>query len=281
MKIAIFPGHFLPHIGGLETHVDELSKYLCKHHKIVIFTPNTEKAPLREIRHGEVEVLRYPAFFLIPNYPFPKFWKKTFWSQLKKVSKHKPDIVMTRTRFFSNTLLGLFFAKRKRKPLIHVEHGSDFVLLSNKIKTFFAKIYDHVLGRMVFRCADEVIAISEAVHKFSSKFTNKKIPIITRGVDFELYHEKKDLLIEKRFKNKKKILFLGRLYKWKGVDKAIEAFKKLNNEDAVYIIAGDGGDKARLEKKANKNIIFLGSVSFERAIKLLNSADIYLHSASP
>ena len=280
MKIAIFPGHFLPHTGGLETHVDELSKYLSKNHEITIFTPNTEKAKEKEIIHNNVKVLRYPAFFIIPNFPFPKFWKRKFWSLLKEIKK--PSIVMTRTRFFLNSFIGLLYSKIKRKPLIHVEHGSDYVILNSKLTTFIARVYDETIGRLIFKSANEVIAISGAVKKFCEKFTKKQIPIITRGVDFEIYHSKKDSEVEKRFKNKKKVLFLGRLYKWKGVANGIEAFKKLpKNKDLVYLIVGDGEDKERLKNIADDNIVFLGRVSFERAINILNSTDIYLHSAYP
>ncbi len=286
IKLAIFPGHFLPHTGGLETHVDELVKYLSrKNYKITIFTPNTENAKSDEVIHRKVRVIRYPAFFLIPNFPFPKFWKKEFYKQYKKLKEENPEIVMTRTRFFINSFMGLLYAKFrfKKKKLLHVEHGSDYVKLESKLKSFIAKIYDWTLGWSMFLFSDKVIAISEAVLSFCKKFTRKEIPIIRRGVDFEIYNEEKDRDIERKYRGKRKILFLGRLYNWKGVANGVEAYKKLNEKDkSVYIIAGDGEDKERLKELAKgENIEFLGRVSFERAIKLLNTADIYLHSAYP
>ncbi len=289
IKLVIFPGHYLPHTGGLETHVDEFVKYLSrKDYEITIFTPNTERAKPFEKRHGNVKIIRYPAFFLIPNFALPKFWKKGFWKQYKRIGEQ--DVVMTRTRFFINSFLGFWYAKVrfKKKPLVHVEHGSDYVKVSSGLKNFIAKVYDWTLGMIVVKSANEVVAISEAVKKFLRKvfLKKRKIPIITRGVDFEIYGNEKDAEVEKRFKGKTKITFLGRLYDWKGVSQSIEAFKKLPTslkKKSVFLIVGDGEDKVRLERiaKDDENIIFVGRVPFDRAINILNSTDVYLHSAYP
>lgn len=50
-------------------------------------------------------------------------------------------------------------------------------------------------------------------------------------------------------------LIVSRLYKYKNIDIAIEAFNKLN---FPLVIMGDGPDKGRLKKLAGKNIVFLG-----------------------
>ncbi|HIP16303.1 MAG TPA: glycosyltransferase family 1 protein, partial [Methanothermococcus okinawensis] len=41
INLIIFPGYYVPHIGGLETHVDEFVKYLSeyKEFNIYIFAP--------------------------------------------------------------------------------------------------------------------------------------------------------------------------------------------------------------------------------------------------
>lgn len=293
-NIIIFPGNFLPNIGGLETHVDELVKYLSKRgHKITIFTPNTSNAKAMEVIHTNVKVIRYPAFFLISNFPFPKFWSFKFWSLTLSLYKENYDIVMTRTRFFMNSWLGFKFAKfrLKRIKLIHVEHGSSHVMLDSNIKNSFALIWDKTLGRIIINYSDSTVAISNAVLLFLKKEfrKNRKYPLITRGVDFELYNStKKDDELERKFKGKLKLTYLGRLFKWKGVEESIKAYRLLPKNvknKSVLIIAGDGEDYEKLIKTAgndyNNGIYFLGSVSFKRGINILNSTDLYLHSAYP
>lgn len=294
-NILIFPGYFLPHIGGLETHVDEFVKYLSKDEniQITIFAPNLPKTFEDERIHTKVEVIRYPAFELVSNFPVPKFWSIKFWKLFFSLYSKDVDIVMTRTRFFTNSTLGLIFAKfrLKTRKLIHVEHGSEYVKLSSKFKSFCAYCYDRTFGWAMFNMADKTVAISKAVHTFVTKefIQKEKVPVIYRGVDFSIYDStKKELDLENKFKNKTKCLFLGRLYKWKGVDQSIQAFKQLPKkvrDKTVFLIVGDGEDRSRLEELAgselNKTIFFLGSVSFSKAITILKSCNVYVHSAFP
>ena len=285
MKILIFPGNYLPNLGGLETHVDEFSKYLSKKENIevTILSPNTHNAPSQETVHEDVTVLRYPAFELVHNFPVPRFWKKQLYIHLKKLYKEDVDIVMTRTRFFYNSFLGLLFAKLRLKtlPLIHVEHGSSHVTVESKITTFIARLWDETIGRLIFNLSDVNIAISKTVHTFIQKYDTRNTPIITRGVDFQKYEVEKDPWVEKEFSDKKVFLYLGRLVQWKGVQNSIQAFNNLQTQDAVFLVVGDGEDKESLERVAGENIVFTGRVSFERAIKILKAADVYVHSAYP
>ena len=200
---------------------------------------------------------------------------------------------MTRTRFFKNSFLGLIFAKLRLNPLklIHVEHGSSYVLLESKLKTKLAYIYDRIIGKLIFKFADKIVAISEITYQFIRKEfeKNREITIIKRGVDFELYKTpKKDKIIKTQFKDRIVMTFVGRLYKWKGVSQSIKAYKSLPEnlqKKSSLIIIGSGEDLKRLEKLAgdylDKGIHFFGKVEFDRAINILHSSDIYIHSSHP
>jgi len=76
----------------------------------------------------------------------------------------------------------------------------------------------------------------------------------------------------------KKIGFLGRLHRSKGVDILIDAFVKLLKEipDAVLEIAGSGTDKPELERIAYsaiaaKSIIFKGNLPYSEVLPFLSS----------
>lgn len=294
-RLIIFPGNFLPHVGGLETHVDEFCKYLSRDRRfnITIFVPKIGNAKTIEKIHTNVKVIRYPAFELIPNFPFPKFWKPKFWSLLSGAYKRDYDLVMTRTRFFSNSLLGLIFAKCRisRIKLIHVEHGSDFVHLESKIKTKFAYVYDKVIGRLLFVFADKTIVISDAVNDFVRKnfVKSSDLPLIRRGVDFEIYDGIGiDRKLKAKFNGKIIMTFVGRLYKWKGVANSIHAYKTLPKglrDKSVLVIVGNGEDFDRLKHLCGRyfdnGIYMLGKLDFKDAISVLKTTDIYVHSAYP
>ncbi|HIQ38878.1 MAG TPA: glycosyltransferase family 1 protein, partial [Methanothermococcus okinawensis] len=137
INLIIFPGYYVPHVGGLETHVDEFVKYLSEDREfnIYIFAPNIPKYKECEVRYNNVKVYRYPAFEVIPNYPVPNILNIKFWRMFLSLYKINFHVVMTRTRFFSNTLLGFLFAKLRlsRIKIIHVEHGSAFVNVSSRL----------------------------------------------------------------------------------------------------------------------------------------------------
>lgn len=91
------------------------------------------------------------------------------------------------------------------------------------------------------------------------------------------------------FKNKKILLYVGRLIKRKGIDYLIKAFSKIKDKDAILVIAG-GGDFYHLGAKSEeyklkelvkelnleKKVIFTGSISSEETKQYYNSAYIFI-----
>ena len=290
MKIIIFPGYYLPHIGGVETHTDEFAKYLSKKgSSIYIFAPNLPQDKEFEIRHNQVKVIRYPAFELISNYPLPKFWRLKFWKLIWQVFQQNFDLAITRTRFFSNSLLGFILAKTKRIKLVHVEHGSAFVRVESKLINGFAYAYDLTVGKLIFNRADYVIAISNAVKEFVKNFTPREVPVIYRGIEIEqIQGIEPDQEIQDKFQRKIKICFVGRLYKWKGIENLIKAYQELpenTKQNVVVLIVGYGEDIERLKRLANKDlnegIYFLGKQPFHKAISTIKASDLYVHPSYP
>ncbi len=295
VRLIIFPGYYVPHIGGLETHVDEFVKYLSddENYDIYIFAPDIPKYKEFEIKYNDVKVYRYPAFEIISNYPVPNIFNIKFWKMFFNLYKMDFNIVMTRTRFFSNTFLGFFFAKfrlNRKNKLIHVEHGSAFIKVENEFTNKLSYIYDRIIGKIIFKKSDCVIAISKAVKNFIVENfikDGKDIPIIYRGLEIEYIENiNENKVIKKMFKNKLKLCFVGRLYKWKGVENTIKAFKMLPTdikEKTVLIIVGYGEDLERLKKLSgdylNNGIYFTGKKDFKDAIGIVKASDIYIHSS--
>jgi glycosyltransferase involved in cell wall biosynthesis len=288
MKILIFCPYYPPHVGGLETHSDEFNRYLSQRGSaITVFTPRIPlESPEHETLHTRVEIIRFPAFEIVSNYPLPKFWSPAFWKLFLPLFKEHYDIVISRTRFFFTSAIALFYTKLTHTKWVHIEHGSDFVKLSSRFKTGVAKTYDHLLGRLIFRCSDLNISISRAVQSFVKKFDSRPSPIIYRGMDFEyLASITPNPEFKKSHPEKILIGVVARLYKWKGIEYSIRAIQSLPKElqsQIQFIIIGDGEDFNRLQAMiASDNIIMLGNLPRTEAVGILKTFDIYIHSSLP
>jgi glycosyltransferase involved in cell wall biosynthesis len=289
MKIIIFAPYYLPHVDGLGILIDDFCEKLSLNDfEIVVFTPHLpESSPEIEKLYKNVEVIRFPAFYIVPNYPIPKFWKFCFWKKISYIFKLKNDIVISYMRFFVVTFFALIYSKTKKTKWIHIEHGSSFVILSSKFKMCVAKLCDYTLGKTVLRLSDINISASSAVRDFIKKFDSRYSPIIFNSINVEeIEKSRPNLKIKEENKGKLIISFVGRLYKWKGVGNSIEIIKSLPEEiksKIIFLIIGDGEDYDKLSKLIDEKdpAKLLGELPHNEALGILKISDIYLHSAMP
>ncbi len=286
MKLLVFSPYYPPHTGGLESHSDEFNKYLSqKGVDITVFTPRLpETGTEEEVRHTGVHILRFPAFEIIHNYPFPKFWEKHFWQLWKTLHNDQPDIVISRTRFFFTSLMAGYFAKKKKVPWVHIEHGSDFTAFNSSFKTFLGKLYDYTLGSLVLHSSKKNIANSLASAQFVKLLSGRNdCQVIYRGVEHQLIKEAAPYFALAHHHQSKTIIgFIGRLIDGKGVFDLIQAITLLKRQDIVCLIVGDGPEKERLYQSIQENhlestVFLLGSKGFSDAIGIMKIFDIFVN----
>lgn len=286
MKLLVFSPYYPPHIGGLETHSDHFNKYLSyKGVDITVFAPKLPReAEAQEVLHKNVVVLRFPALEIIPNYPFPKFWKTSFWEVLLKLYRNNYDLIISRTRFFFSSFLALMFARLKKIKHIHIEHGASTSKLNSKFKTFIAYLYDYTLGTLVLRFSNMNIANSKATADFVNKLDKKRsCDVIYRGVEIDkIIKIKPDLNIKNKYPNRLIITYIGRLIDGKGVNDLLQAIKITEDKKILCFIVGDGPQKENLKKFAkqlgiSENIIFFGHKTFKGAVGILKTSDIFIN----
>ncbi len=212
---------------------------------------------------------------IVNNYPIPAIWTKDFWKVWQTINQRNYDVVTSHTRFFASSLLP-FFASKRYKKWIHIEHGSAYVNVGNILVNWISVLYDNTAGRLIFKRCDELVVISIAGKEFVKKFTNRETKLIYRGLDFEYIDSIKSNLDTLK-DHEIKLGSLGRLYKQKNFDLAIKAFADLNPPNCTYYIAGAGPEYTELNKLVSKNVVLLGELTHNQAIAFLKNIDIYLH----
>lgn len=128
-----------------------------------------------------------------------------------------------------------------------------------------------------------VSAVSEVAKNISLGYApNLDITIIPNAIRLAEYEQ---FVRSAKNTKRKKVVYIGRLERRKGVTYLLEAFARLQAQhpDTELIIAGDGRHRSRLELQAERldiqNIEFLGFISEEKKHQLLAEADLYCSPA--
>lgn len=198
---------------------------------------------------------------------------------IKKIKEYKPDVIIVEGNYFQVNQL-----RRKLNIPIILHLHIDGI---NKEMPYADKITNNLDGIIVISefCKNRVLEINENL--------NKKIYILKNTIDIEHFSEDEQaqkfrISFRKEHgikENDTLFVYCGRINKDKGVKEALEAFIKMNKENAYMLIIGSSAyanskkDKyySKLEemaKKANNKVIFTGYVSQKDLPKYYVASDV-------
>lgn len=284
MKILNFCPYYPPHIGGLEKHAIELhNKFVEKNIHVTVFTPNIPMGKDDITDENGVLVIRYPAFEIVHNFPFPKLWSLKFWKMFYSLFRKDFDIIFSITMFFHSSLLALIYVKIKRKKWIHIEHASDYTKSSSFVISTAARLYTDIFGRITLFFSDLNITPSQSAAKFTANFTKKPSTVIYRGMPFdEIEKIDPNTALKEKMGNKKIVLYVGRLISGKGIIDLVESIAKISFDNFVLLVIGDGPEEKRLKELAKKlkienKIIFLGAKTFNEVLEIMKVSEIFVN----
>lgn len=191
---------------------------------------------------------------------------------LSKVRVTKPNIVLC-SEYGPTTILLMFYSKFFNKTFKLYTISDDSV--DGSIRRTGLRAY---VRNIISKNIDGVIFNSEEVCHWHKKHVSEKInsfvlPIIHND---DILRNRFRKSIDKAnqkiafhlFTNKKVILFVGRLEKIKNVDFLIKCFLRINSDDSILVIVGDGLQRSNLnlivnnEASSNK-VIFTGRLEGE------------------
>lgn len=276
--------------------VFELSNRLAKkNRRIIVLAPHSYKAANNE-KLGNLEVHRFKYFLpsklqrlaygagIIPNVKssflakmqIPNFLMSEYMSARKLIKKYKPDILHAHW-LIPQGILAVFLKKIYKIPLVVTVHGSDLFPLKNPV---FKSLQKTVLENCDACTVNSVATKNEIIARFP-QFKNKII-IIPMGVDVKKFSAK-TANKPKKYKNKKMILFVGRLNEQKGVEYLIKSvpYIKKNHPSIKLLIIGEGSYRTHLENVARslnvrKNADFLWGIPHSKITDYYRMSDIFV-----
>ncbi|MGE0635302.1 MAG: glycosyltransferase [Bacteroidia bacterium] len=208
---------------------------------------------------------------------------KDYFKFIKAIIKPDVVLVQTTTALYKSSIyrdcVFVLLSKLFGKKVIVFFRGWDNKFAYNM--SGFSKI----IFKKTFLKADAIIDLSQSnINYLKSIGYKKKIYLETTLVDEKLLE---NVNIDNCIKNRinspvKKILFLSRIEKNKGVYILLEAFKQINKTHNNYslIYAGDGLEldklKEQVDKQKIKNVEFTGFVQGEEKKALFTEASIFV-----
>lgn len=232
--ILFIVNNFPPHVGGVETHVFNLSRMMVAHgHKATVIA--LADAAGESVEEG-VTVIRLKRRFPIASViSFPDL------SARRRIVRRLRGVpitaVSTHTRFFPMSALGGSIARRLGVPWIHTEHGSGFVRGVSPLIALASRFVDLTLGRNVLRRSDMVLAVSENVAAFVRQLAGVDAQVFYNAVDLDGWPAPVP-------STGAHFVFVGRLVPGKGWDTLLDAASILRSSradlDFTVDILGDG-----------------------------------------
>jgi len=279
MKI-LHIGKYLPPFvkGGIESYTYDLVKSLSRKADFHIIVSNTKFESATKNLDG-IKVYFLPRIGSLLEAPINT-------SPYSIISKVKPDIIHFHMpnpfmEFYLLFYFVLFGKKTKFVITYHADapHYSIIDVIADFARLFFA--------RLLLGYADKIIITSENYRLGSKILKNvykKKIVVIPLGVDTNLKAGSVEEL-KKRYglKNEKIVLFVGRLFPYKGLEYALKAMKIVVKEfpDTRFVIFGYGELMNKLKKLSDKlglrkKVLFTGTLPDLERNTFYKMCDIFI-----
>jgi glycosyltransferase involved in cell wall biosynthesis len=299
---------FLPVWGGVGTYIVELVRHLPKDIEVHVVTPTRVGFGDENVSTSDYDFSRYFGdnvhvhFVCKANDTFffnAKFQYACLKYVPKLVKEGRIDLIHSHTAHMPDLLL---MFRKLNKPIITTVHTT---IKSQRLGTIVSNRKLHEWERSekltyltypVLRFAEEVYFRRKRFYITPSywmknwlenNFRVNSVKVIPNSVDISNYELTKccvtiSNLIPEELRDKRMILYVGRLLAMKGVDTFIEAIPEILNrvgkDEFLFVFAGPG-DRARYSRKLKQMKIescclFTGSLPREDVIHLIAVAEV-------
>ena len=267
MRIGVFTYDFFPWEGGVGRHVFEIQEQLkqFKDIDVIIFSPCKNDLPNHKMVCAFSKIFGKNILFSL--------YVNIFIYRL--IRKYKLDLL-----HFHAGSGGVFLIKKLKQKTIVTMHTNNYLFQYRRFGVF-SKFLLSPLEKLTYETADQILPVSSYVKKNlinDYRIPKFKISVIPNGVNTDIFFP-----TPYRSNSDINILYVGRLYKGKGIEFLIDAVERLiaDHPSLRLIVAGEGKYIKSLKtyiqaKTVCDHIIFLGWKDSWALNKLYNKATVYV-----
>lgn len=266
---VIFPVPYIPMIA-------------CIRHKWKHYANIPEKNTIEMVPVFYPRYLRFPGKWFHSLACFTQYWgvKKTVKSIIKEF---KPHVIHAHAATVAG-YVGLILKKKYNLPLVCSLRGDDI----NKYP-YYSRLTMSLTKKLLSK-ADQLLSVSNDLKVIANTIARPKreIRVVYNGCDLGnfTYSEKDRTNIRNKLgfsKKAKAIIFVGSIYKEKGIFELISAFIRLNLRYPCLhlIIVGDGPKRLALNgivssNNLNEKVHLVGVKPYVEISKFLSASDIFV-----
>lgn len=277
MKIGIVCPYDVVRGGGVQEHVLAQAEILRERgHTVKIVTPRP--------RNQDTSQLSADKFIFVGNSTKVKTPIKTSLELGASLGRDTVDDMLAEENFDllhihepEVPILGSQIIAKADCPIVATFHAVyPETPMARTIETFRVPY-----SRSIFSRLTELTAVSDAAATFVRERTGRTVHIVPNGIDLTKYQFEPQAVA----KSPKKILYIGRLEKRKGVLYLLKAYRKLvaERDDIELLIAGNGELRDSLEAYVQRHnlprVHFLGYISDAEKFQLLHEAAVFCSPA--
>ncbi len=276
MKINWVAQHFYPETGGVEYHVEQISRQLIERGWEVLVhsscvTVNKETLPLS----GELDDIKIKRYKPSLN--------RSFY-----LTKFKPEIadgdIIAMEGYPS--LTNDYVRKKYNGKFPQVIYIQGVVLPLTGFAAFQKRLYDAFFGIKTLKRVHRLIAMTQLEKNWCKEkgIDTSKIEIIPNGISNKAFESYDPSIPKKKYGLERYLLFIGRMYHEKAPTHLVSALSKLQEDfpDLGIIFAGpDQGEVSNVKAQAKqlgleKKVVYAGRVSEKEKYELISGCEHFV-----
>ncbi len=273
MRLGLISYDFDPPIGGLGIHVKRLVKAMKKESpdlEVIVLSPSSQAG------EGASNLARRRWN---KKGGCPLFSLTLLWTLSAFVQKNSLDLLHAQSGSG-----GVFLVRKPSVPLIVTAHHTYIDEVHLVCMSPLKKITKWMMSRLekrTYRLADCILCVSKDTARSLIEqygISSEKITIIENSIDVDRFRN-----LSSSARNPKKLLYIGRLEKRKGVDVLLKAFRIVAEKDpdvsltlAGANLIGDSIITFLKEHRLESRVHMTGRISDQQMIELLSSEGILI-----